>query len=79
MSVRQRNGPSPTAGVAATYLSPKELAERWRCSRSQVSRIARRNGLTRLYLGQGRNGMVRYLRSEVAAYEAARLVRAAAS
>lgn len=56
------------------YLSPKELAARWRCSRSSVDRIARRAGLTRLYLGEGPNGMVRFVREEVEAYEHQRRV-----
>jgi hypothetical protein len=51
------------------YFSPKELQERWRCSRSSVDRIARRAGLTRLCLGEGRNGIVRYSRKEVEAFE----------
>lgn len=55
------------------YLSPSELAERWRCSRSSVDRIAVRAGLKRVCLGQGRNGMVRYMRKEVEAYEQSRL------
>lgn len=54
------------------YLSPKELQERWRCSLSSVDRIARRAGLTRLCLGEGRNGIVRYSRKEVEALEAKR-------
>jgi hypothetical protein len=55
-------------------MTPKELAERWQCSRSSVDRIARRNGFVRLCLGEGRNGMVRYVRKEVEAYEASRRV-----
>jgi hypothetical protein len=51
------------------YISPKEIAERWQCSRSSVDRIARRAGLTRLCLGEGNNGTVRYFRKEVEAYE----------
>lgn len=51
------------------YVSPKELADRWRCSRSSVDRIARRNRLTRVCLGEGRAGIVRYLRKEVEALE----------
>lgn len=57
------------------YISPNELAERWQCGRSTVDRIARRAGIARVYLGEGRNGMVRYVRKEVEAYEAERLVR----
>jgi len=60
------------------YLSPKELLERWRCSRSSVDRIARRAGLTRFCLGEGRNGIVRYSRKEVEAFEAQRQVPAEA-
>ena len=52
------------------YLSPNELASRWRCARSSVDRIARRVGLKRLLLGVGKNGIVRYLKKEVEAYEA---------
>ena len=51
------------------YISPRELAERWRCARSSVFRIAGYANLTPVYLGEGRNGMVRYLRKEVEAYE----------
>jgi hypothetical protein len=54
------------------YMSPKELQERWQCSRTSVDRIARRAGLTRLCLGEGRNGIVRYSRKEVEAFEAKR-------
>ncbi len=56
------------------YISPNELAERWACSRPSVDRIARRAGLTRLCLGEGKNGTVRYLREEVTAYEKERLI-----
>jgi hypothetical protein len=56
------------------YISPNELVERWRCGRSSVDRIANRAGLKRLYLGEGKNGIVRYIRKEVEAYEASRLI-----
>lgn len=55
------------------YLSPKELAARWRCARSSVDRITRRAGIRRVYLGSGRTGIVRYLREEVERYEQSRL------
>ena len=58
----------------ALYISPKELAERWQCARSSVDRIARRAGIKRLYLGEGKNGMVRFLRKEVEAYELDRMI-----
>ena len=51
------------------FMSPNELADRWRCSRSSVDRIAKRAELTRLCIGEGKNGSVRYKREEVMAYE----------
>jgi hypothetical protein len=51
------------------FISPKELTLRWRCSRSQIDVIAGRAGFTRLCLGEGRNGMVRYHLREVEQYE----------
>ena len=59
----------------SAYLSPKDLADRWRCSRPTVSRIAERAGLSRFFLGEGRNGVVRYLRKEVEAYEESRRIQ----
>ena len=56
------------------YIAPVELVERWRCARSSIDRIARRAGMKRLYLGEGKNGIVRYLRREVEAYEASQLI-----
>ncbi len=60
--------------VVSPYIAPKELAARWRCSRSTVDRIARRECFTRVCLGTGNNGMVRYLRKEVIAYEQSRQI-----
>lgn len=54
---------------SSPYISPNELASRWRCSRSTVDRIARRERFTRLCLGIGRNGIVRLLRKEVEEFE----------
>ena len=65
---------SERAASPSPYVSPNELAERWRCARSSVDRIARRAGLKRMCLGTGRAGMVRYLREEVERYEQSRLV-----
>ncbi len=64
-----------TDKAPSEYIAPKELAHRWQCGRSSVDRIARRAGLTRLCLGEGRNGMVRYLRKEVDDYEQSRRVQ----
>ena len=66
---RRAKPPAPSP-----YFSPNELAERWRCARSSVDRIATRNGIRRVYLGGGVRGMVRYLRVEVERYEHSRLV-----
>ena len=63
-----------TEAESSPYCSPGELAVRWCCARSSVDRIARRAGLSRLCLGVGRNGMVRYIRKEVEAYEETRRV-----
>jgi hypothetical protein len=60
--------------ASGPYISPKELAERWRCARSSVDRIVQRAGLTRIYLGEGKNGIVRFIKTEVEAYEASRQV-----
>ena len=57
------------------YMSPRELAERWRCHVSTAMRIARRETFTHVYLGQGRNGLVRYPRKEVIAYEEERRIK----
>jgi hypothetical protein len=67
---------TPLESADPPYLAPKELQERWRCSRSSVDRIARRAGLTRFCLGEGRNGIVRYSRKEVETFEAQRQVSA---
>ena len=68
-----RSNSAATAGPGP-FISPKELADRWRCSRSSVDRIAERAGLKRLYLGVGRRGMVRYMREEVERYEESRRI-----
>ncbi len=73
MEARHMRKQQPTV-EHSPYLSPKELSKRWRCSRSSVDRIAHRVGLTRLLLGEGTNGMVRYLRREVVAMEKAKTV-----
>ncbi len=38
-------------------------------------KLARRAGMTRLYLGEGKNGTERYHREEVIAYEEKRQVK----
>lgn len=55
------------------YLSAKELAHRWQCARSSVDRITRRAKMHRLYLGEGKNGSIRFLRKEVECFENKRL------
>lgn len=63
-----------TTSGESPYISPAELSVRWDCARSSVDRIASRERFTRICLGEGRNGMVRYVREEVYAYEASRRV-----
>lgn len=64
---------TPSISDTDAYFSPRELAARWQCSKSSVDRIARRAGFTRVHLGHcGPNGMLRYPRAEVLAYEASR-------
>ncbi len=60
---------SKSSSTQSPYISPNELAHRWQCSRSSVDRIAFRSGLTRMCLGKGRSGIVRYIREEVEAFE----------
>lgn len=65
-----RNESSEDPGDAlAQYLSPRDLAIRWSCSRTSAQRIAERAGFARYLLGQGRNGMVRYALAEIEAFE----------
>lgn len=67
----EKQGNSDNSSI---YYSPQDLAERWRYGRSSVDRIARRGGFTRMCLGTGKNGMVRYLKKEVVRYEKTRMI-----
>lgn len=67
----------PEPGVRRQFLSPRQLAERWNCAPSTAQRIARNAGIAKYCLGEGRNGTVRYLLSEVEAYEEERRVEIA--
>ena len=71
MKQNKRN-PKETEEHHDPYLSPRELAVRWKCARSTADRIVTQAGLTKVLLGEGKNGMVRYLKEEVAAYEFSR-------
>ena len=70
----QRSKRSGKEAAVSPYISPRELAQRWRCGRSTVDRIAERERLTRLCLGEGRNGVIRYLLEEVESLERERLL-----
>jgi hypothetical protein len=61
--------------VSTFFLSPKQLMYRWACSRSSVDRIAARAGITRVCLGEGENGMVRFPLAEIEAYEKSRSIK----
>ena len=65
---------SESTVTESPYIAPRELQKRWCCSRSSVDRIARRAGLKRVCLGEGKNGIIRYIREEVEAYEVTRTV-----
>ncbi len=53
----------------AVYISPNELADRWRVARATVDRIARRESFKRLCLGEGKNSAIRYLLEDVKDFE----------
>jgi len=57
------------------YITPSELAERWGCSRSSVDRVIKREGMSRMFLGEGQNGMVRLIFSEIEAFEEKRTTK----
>ncbi|NVN98878.1 MAG: helix-turn-helix domain-containing protein [Geobacteraceae bacterium] len=61
------------------FMSAKEIASLLRCSRSSVSRIADRQRFTRLFLGSGERGMVRYMRSDIEKYLSKRTHKPAAA
>jgi hypothetical protein len=63
-----------TQAAESEYMSPNELAIRWKCSRTSVDRYTKEAELTRFYLGNGKNSAVRFLRKEVIAYEKERQV-----
>lgn len=66
--------PKKNIRKALPFITPKQLAERWQCSRSTVDRIARREGFTRLCLSDKDKGAIRYKRKEVIEYEKNRQV-----
>lgn len=57
---------------SSPYFSPRDLAERWRCSRTTVQRIVTQARIGKVILGNGKHGSVRYVRADVEAYERAR-------
>ena len=62
-----------TPSSRAEYISPRQLARRWQCSRTTVDRIVRQADLSRVRLGHGPNGTLRYLRAEIEEFEQQRL------
>jgi hypothetical protein len=56
------------------YLSPRQLAVRWDCSRTTAQRIADRAGISKYFLGEGRNGIVRYAINDIEAFEGSRRI-----
>lgn len=74
MSAKQEINDADTRATISRYVSPRQLAERWNCSRTAAQRIADRAGIAKYYLGEGRNGMVRYAVADIEAYECSRRV-----
>ena len=58
----------------SAFLSPRQLAARWDCSPTSAQRIAKKAGIARYCLGDGRNGMVRYRLTEIQTYEEQRRI-----
>ncbi len=56
----------------AKLASAHELAERWQCYPSTVSRLLKKAGIRPYFLGSGKNGMKRYRLDEVETYMARR-------
>ncbi len=67
--------PDATVEGETRFLSPRQLARRWDCSATTVQRIAVSASITKYCLGEGKNGMFRYLLSEIEAYEEERACR----
>lgn len=60
------------SGCKNEFLSPRQLAMRWDCSRTTAQRIADRVGIPKYYLGEGKNGLVRYAMQDIESYEVSR-------
>lgn len=69
MPATNANNPTPSDTDSTRFISPRELALRWCVARSSVARIAKRARLTTYYLGEGRNGSVRFRLDEVERFE----------
>ncbi len=50
------------------FVRPKQLAEEWSVSIPTVMRICEKAGIPAYYLGHGKNGTVRFLRSDIDKY-----------
>lgn len=48
-----------------SYVSARTWARRWDCSVSTVRRAARRFAVRRIYVGPGRNGLLRFDLSDI--------------
>ena len=69
-----QDGSRGAVGEGKRFLAPRQLADRWDCSPATAQRIAKNAGIAKYCLGEGRNGTVRYLLSEIEAYEEQRRV-----
>ena len=51
------------------FISARTWAGRWDCSLSSIRRAAKRFNIRTVYVGSGRNGLVRYLLSDIVKVE----------
>ena len=54
---------------ADKFISARSWARRWDCSLSSVRRAAERFPIRRVYVGEGRNGLVRYSLDDIVELE----------
>jgi hypothetical protein len=56
------------SGTDALFVSVKTLARQWDCSRTTVCRLLEQAGVPAFFLGRGRNGSKRYLKTDVESF-----------
>ena len=56
---------APQSQHDSRFVSLKTLAERWDCSRTNVSRMLDQAGVKAYFFGHGRNGSKRYRKGDI--------------